>query len=156
MPPLKPKSSVYDFRRLANVFSNPKYSEAINPPSSKDEVIDYVSDNHGHDECVIGDTSERLCTQSRLSEAEFEQGPPNISESRITIDAGSSSATCSSNDGPSVSGDRLLKSRPRRAKFSVPFKKKVRGKCSEWENCPNCTIEIDCGLCRYCTDKTLQ
>ena len=155
MPPLKSKSSGYDFRRLANVFSNPNYSEAINPSSSKDEDIDSVGDDIVHAECVIDDTSEHLRKQSRSSDTDFEQVTPIISESRINIDTGSSSASCSSN-GPSVSGNRVLKSRPRRAKFSVPFKKKIRGKCSKWENCPNCTIENDCGLCRYCTDKTLQ
>ena len=45
---------------------------------------------------------------------------------------------------------------PRRAKFSVPYKKRPRGKCGDWETCSQCSLDHDCGECRNCQDKSLQ
>ena len=47
----------------------------------------------------------------------------------------------------------------RRTTFTVPYKGKgkvPRGKCRNWENCPNCSLLVDCGQCRNCVDKSLK
>ena len=44
----------------------------------------------------------------------------------------------------------------KRSAFTVPYSKRPRGKCTDWLNCENCSLDVDCGECRNCLDKSLQ
>ena len=46
--------------------------------------------------------------------------------------------------------------RQKRSAFTVPYSKRPRGKCTDWLNCENCSLDVDCGECRNCLDKSLQ
>ena len=134
----KPKAesvrSAYDFKRLVVHFDNPELVENAKPSSRKE-------------------------SDPRNSHVPEQQ--PTISNSE-SFPTGESNARRKSADSESTGSDMdkepsyMPKKQTRSNIFTVPYKKPPRGKCPNWENCPNCSLVADCGQCRHCVDKSLR
>ena len=80
-----------------------------------------------------------------LDETNFHEGVDN--------DLASSGCALISRESVDQASKHLSK---RKTKFKTPFKTKPRGKCHMWPECVKCSIDVDCGNCVNCCDKSKQ
>ena len=161
----------YDYRRLANYFNKP---ELVEKPNSKESTKISSSDlveesakvvihpvnseqpdnlNLNYQEQVgLSVNKPRSCVNSQDLVNSLNQnldGSVDFSSSEPSSSHLSTSPSTEQDEYRDTSG-------PGRIKFKVPYNKRPRGKCADWENCLNCSLESDCGYCRNCLDKSLQ
>ena len=173
MPPKKKKSKVkkmtgekvkptYDFKRLANVFNLPEYSHVFSSKSSNNILHDVSSapqcvTDTSNDISFQGD-QDALAINSSL-DIGFQQ-LDNVGQSEsvplATVVLDDEQLDVSQTTECSTDVDDISYSlRVRKRSFKTPYKT-PRGKCSLWPDCEKCSIEIDCGECINCNDKSKQ
>ena len=164
---IEPKKSCYDFKRLANMFNCDKYQYDIQAgPSVRshgcgDKPADIQTIQHNVEEAVFDsiqapdEYGEEDCNKMQLTGSSssymnslnsFDDDTNKENERSETNSFGEVSKT-----GVSSKGIRV-----KRSSFTTPYKRKVRGKCTDWESCPRCSTVDDCGRCVNCCDKSKQ
>ena len=148
------KRTHYDFGRLANAFSNPDLVE--------NDKNHNIAENAFIEQSSSDDKSLPSCasTSSYIDRTE-------ICRFRTPFLNNHTKGTCNNDTNVTVTHDKehdpsavsvsedsnaTVRCSKRRIKPSKP----PRGKCTDWQNCPQCTREENCGECRHCTDKSLQ
>ena len=130
----------YDFYRLSNIYSNPNLVEKVcaTAKSSADQVIE--SPEESAQDILMETVSCPKKNEDHNTVSRFQT--PFVQKSPRTADTWQNQSF-----EKDVSKTRKLK---------TTSKKAPRGKCSDWENCVQCSSSEDCGLCPNCLNKSLR
>ena len=137
-PKVESVKSTYDFKKLVLHFDNPELVENAKLNSRRE------SDSRNSQ---IGAGPSDSSNQSDSLTSQYSNGSeqPQTTANNKTFPTGADKEP-----------GYVSKKPTRSATFTVPYKKPPRGKCTNWENCPNCSLLVDCGQCRNCVDKSLK
>ena len=155
----KSKQTCYDFKRLANIFNTDLVEELnLYKKTPKKQIIPPVGG-------TLSLSSDGNCPTASVTQPLHDDRVLHLPDGTIQHPALDSNqyfpgdaqhpaeyVDVSTADPLNTSADPVNT----RKVFYVPYKRKPRGKCTDWLNCPSCSITTDCGECSNCLDKSLQ
>ena len=128
--PLKKSKPTYDFSRLANSFSNPDLVENVYPSKASTSAENRISH-----------TVNNMPKCQGLGSYSF--NTPYVKTSSVIV-----KDICAQ-----IPTNKNIK---RRKSSTGSRKIPPRGKCFDWEQCEQCSLTVDCGVCSNCLNKNLK